>query len=659
VALFIDRVEGPMLGNLAITPGVGTLERQGVDLDFTSTGTTILHLDTINSRVGVNTATARQALDVNGNTIISNVLIDLNSNISTTTTNQQLTIKANGVANVQVINANVWYGNIDAVQIGTIIPTRAFFTTANTSGLASFNTANVRNLTTGRVTFSLDGILQDDANLSFSTANGTLTAYALQSITSVTYPGLTTANLVIAPNPVNGQGGTFGNGVPYMASNLQVVTTPGLQYFVSNGVFLTGNIRVSQTVQNRVLWSDASRNVQTGHNLTYDGFTFVSNNTNILNSLQMTGARIQALGSNQDLQLYPSGTGAIDAGSHYIYNVTTKVSPTGQDPNFVATKGYVDTAISGATIVNSSIGQKPFNHAGTFVVASDDGSTMPNVVISVHGANSAVFTEGFANIGLLSLHDNDISSTVGRLSLTPNANERLVIVSNSSVRIPSGTTTQRPGFHEAGDFRHNSDTNSLEYSDGSGWNNLVPAAHSQIITPDGVSTAFTMQYAAANETILVILNGVVQQPALAYSVSGYVLTFVEVPLATDQIEIRFLALNITYASTPLFVNAPFKQFNTSYFTFDSWYKSQYRGAQYSYIFKNPSQTPGQYAMGEIYLMHDGSDAYINVREYSNTQNPFLSFNAYIDAYGVVFLQVKGTNSGNFIKYRVTYFGDNL
>jgi hypothetical protein len=38
----------------------------------------------------------------------------------------------------------------------------------------------------------------------------------------------------------------------------------------------------------------------------------------------------------------------------------------------------------------------------------------------------------------------------------------------------------------------------------------------------------------------VITNGVVQTPTLAYTVVGNVLSFVEAPLTTDTVDIRFL-----------------------------------------------------------------------------------------------------------------------
>ncbi len=44
-----------------------------------------------------------------------------------------------------------------------------------------------------------------------------------------------------------------------------------------------------------------------------------------------------------------------------------------------------------------------------------------------------------------------------------------VCLGNSSFRVPVGTTAQRPGFPQRGDFRLNSDTNNLEYYTGAVW----------------------------------------------------------------------------------------------------------------------------------------------------------------------------------------------
>ena len=55
----IGRVPGAAL--------LGNLDRQGLDLGFTTNSTTLLQLDFTNYRLGINTATPQQALDVTGN----------------------------------------------------------------------------------------------------------------------------------------------------------------------------------------------------------------------------------------------------------------------------------------------------------------------------------------------------------------------------------------------------------------------------------------------------------------------------------------------------------------------------------------------------------------------------------------------------------------
>ena len=59
----IGRVPGAAL--------LGNLDRQGLDLGFTTNSTTLLQLDFTNYRLGINTATPQQALDVTGNILVT------------------------------------------------------------------------------------------------------------------------------------------------------------------------------------------------------------------------------------------------------------------------------------------------------------------------------------------------------------------------------------------------------------------------------------------------------------------------------------------------------------------------------------------------------------------------------------------------------------
>ena len=57
-----------------------------------------------------------------------------------------------------------------------------------------------------------------------------------------------------------------------------------------------------------------------------------------------------------------------------------------------------------------------------------------------------------------------------------------------------------------------------------------------------------MNSSADSATVMVTLNGVVQEPTQAYSVSGTTLTFVEAPATGDRIEVRKLGLVSTVRS---------------------------------------------------------------------------------------------------------------
>ena len=77
----IGRVPGAAL--------LGNLDRQGLDLGFTTNSTTLLQLDFTNYRLGINTATPQQALDVTGNVqVTGNVVPSANLTYDIGTTSE-------------------------------------------------------------------------------------------------------------------------------------------------------------------------------------------------------------------------------------------------------------------------------------------------------------------------------------------------------------------------------------------------------------------------------------------------------------------------------------------------------------------------------------------------------------------------------------------
>jgi len=92
-----------------------------------------------------------------------------------------------------------------------------------------------------------------------------------------------------------------------------------------------------------------------------------------------------------------------------------------------------------------------------------------------------------------------------------------------------------------GTIRYNSSTEQLEIYDGSAWDGLsdsTSAISSETFDGDGSTTAFTLASAATTNTIFVSMNGTLQIPSSAYTVSGTTLTFTEAPATGDKIEVR-------------------------------------------------------------------------------------------------------------------------
>ena len=136
------------------------------------------------------------------------------------------------------------------------------------------------------------------------------------------------------------------------------------------------------------------------------------------------------------------------------------------------------------------------------------------------------------------------TSSKGNLTLSTGTGA-IDLESTSSMIIPLGTTAQRPSVPAAGHMRFNTDINDGEIYNGTIWNGIQQSftVTSQQIVPDGLTFIFTLDKAATTDSILVAVNGIIQDPNAdaVYSVFGSTITFTSTLLATDIISIRFLS----------------------------------------------------------------------------------------------------------------------
>jgi hypothetical protein len=244
------------------------------------------------------------------------------------------------------------------------------------------------------------------------------------------------------------------------------------------------------------------------------------------NGLSSVGIRISATNANVGVQYSTAATSSTTGALTSVGGISTKA-------NLYVSRGATinsDNSIEAFTVKSSTSG-----NVAIFanVVGTAGTSTTETVIIG--GSNLAVQT------GVI-----------------------LKVNGQTSMMLPVGPQAARPssqgGVDVAGMIRFNSTSNLLEYYDGTNWQ--IAGSTFTVISDrqfsgnvgggygnvDGTNTTFTIQSNATTSGTLVAINGVMQFPTLAYSVSGATLTFTEPPAPGDVIDVRILTTTATVSS---------------------------------------------------------------------------------------------------------------
>jgi hypothetical protein len=304
----------------------------------------------------------------------------------------------------------------------------------------------------------------------------------------------------------------------------------------------------------------------------------------------------------------------------------------------LVTKGYVDT-----TLLN-------FNDDRIVSGNTQVLATASNVTVTADGVLQAYYTPTNSVINQISFTDATISSLTGDLHLAPlAAGDRVVFDNTSSITIPVGNDAARPGTPTIGDFRYNTSSSSIEYWNGSGWIGTSVNLDSQIIYADGTNNAFTLNNASTTKGVLVSINGTLQQPDLAYTVSGTTITFVEVPVSTDVIEVRYIALAVTPSVNATVVDSSNVSVTTTTAILDSMSTNLYRSAKYNLQLSSGTD----YQFVELHAIHNGTTANVSTVSNTTTNGNLATFSANVSS-GALNLLVTA-NGSTITRLQKTYF----
>lgn len=113
----------------------------------------------------------------------------------------------------------------------------------------------------------------------------------------------------------------------------------------------------------------------------------------------------------------------------------------------------------------------------------------------------------------------------------------------SGTQLASGTSAQRSADPMEGEIRLNTDTTRLEVYDGTQFKTIALQGFSTITKTtvavgDGSTTSFTGFFSSApadENSVIVVVGNVIQEPDQAYTISGTDITFTSPPPATHRI----------------------------------------------------------------------------------------------------------------------------
>jgi hypothetical protein len=366
-----------------------------------------------------------------------------------------------------------------------------------------------------------------NSSLTFNPSTGALSATSFNGVG--TFTTATTSSTFISS----------GN-VVAAAATTSTTTTTGALVVPNGGVGVSGNAVVGGQVQAGLgLYSVGSFNGGYSDGIVVD---YATNNGRI--SVGAGDALTFYSGgpaSTQTAQLSSAGVLTV-AGNVVAASATTTTSAT---TGAIVVPGTGGVGIGGNLYVNglsTHVGNVTISNATIFNTTQTAGSDT-----IIRGANDSTLL--WARSG--TVYDQVLignSATAGSLV----RGSKLTINSTDSMLIPVGTTAQRPGLtggtDTTGMMRYNTTTGGLEFFTGAVWSSPGTAFTvivDQQFNGDGSTVNFTLSQSQTSAGVIVSINGVMQIPTLAYSVTGTTLTFTEAPANGDIIDVRELTTTQT------------------------------------------------------------------------------------------------------------------
>ena len=464
---------------------------------------------------GVVTATG----NITGGNLITSGLATVTGNITggniTTAGNVSANYYfGNGSQLTGVAAASVDANNLTGNTLSANVINSSLTSVGNLTSLSVVGTTTTGNLDTGGTVSATGNVTGGNVNTAgLVTATGNVIGGNILTTGEVSATGNVTGNYFIGNGAL--LTGIDATQIQFGTSNVKVVTANGNVTTSING---TSNvIVVSQGGGDVTGYWSATGNV-TGGNLYTAGETSATGNVTGGNLVTAGLATVtgNVIGGNITTAGLVTATGNVDGGN---INTAGIVSATGDvyGNNITLNNGNIDGAASGTITINGSSADTNF---------AVNGDTAANVFFVDAGTGTASFG-----------------------SSTQTTNAIVAFNATNSILFPVGNTAQRPSVPVEGMVRYNTTIQDIEVYDADEWKAVGTPVFTVIVDDqfngDGSTVAFTLSQSSTTAGVVVSINGVVQIPTTAYSVSGTTLTFTEAPLTGDVIDVRIFTTTTT------------------------------------------------------------------------------------------------------------------
>ena len=602
-----------------------------------------VHINTANSE----TAIFRTASTDLGVTNISNTA----STITGLVTNGDITLTPNGTGSVKIDKADINGGAIDGVTIGSNSAATALTVSGgtvaitDTGGDGTMDGVIIGGSTAAAGSFTT---LAASSNLTVSgntTVTGNLTVNGTTTTIDSTTLTIEDPLIQLAKNNSGGDANTFDQGLFFNRGSLNNVSflwDESADQFAfartaSEDGTTAGNVTIDAYEGIRA-GVGTFTDVETAQISAADGTTAatIANSTGVITipSSVLTTADINA-GTVDNVTIGGSTAGA--------GTFTTLIAANTQTGTVKANDGTAAIAIAdstGAVTITTAVELDGGN------VTINESSASVDFRVESNGHAHALFVDGSEDhVGIKTAspaYDLDISG------------------STDAVKLPSGTTAQRPTA-SAGIIRFNSQTGFYEgCQDGSTFINFAvagsaPTFTKETATGDGSTTTFTGFFSSAPENVnnvFVYIDNVFQEPTENYTVSGTNITFTSAPHSAARI------FAITGADGTSLVTGGVARSETSSVSFTStattimsFNAATYRSAELFITLTDSGNS--EYSAQKGVVVHNGSTAFITVHAITNTGDTDLAtITAEHDGSNTV--NVKAQSTGGTTAARVQY-----